>query len=715
MIIKEVIIENFLCYYDVKTFHFSSGLNVILGENGEGKTKFFEALEFLFQYNPQKSEQFVSAKKLAEIVSGESFRVAVTLTTEQSDGYTKTVSRQFTVTKKEEGNFECSRVSLEGIVQSPNGERELVDGTNLLEQIFPSTIRRYSMFKGESSLNIFDEKDALIILINTFSDARYYDKYKDKGTYLQSEAEKAVDANTRLATKNKAEYDRLEANIKRLEGDLAKARTHLNATKDQIEKTQLNIEDAESYVSNAEALETVNKRIADSDSKIQAAQSRIDEDFTMSLLDKKWILLGYEAVHKEFAQKINALSIEKRKLQSKYDTEIGIKIGEEKARIKMLNDAIPLPITVPSRAVMEEMLQDELCKVCNRPAPKESEAYEFMLKRLEEYLRSQQPEKEIEVEIEPLFKHDYTSKLLTMSATHEDSLAAVRSIRQTIQDLFEFNEARRAEVNRFTALREKEIEERERILGSSDKGETSLNNVMKNYKYWQRSLVDLLRKEKDYENDIANIGAELKGIREKKDAIDTENANNFLIKTRDILRDVCTIFTQTRERKFSEFIRLLQTKSNDFFQKINVNAFTGEIIFTYRSSQQKVDIELQENGRKLHRPNQSLLTSMHLAILFAISELASERHEEGYPMIFDAPTSSFGETKTAAFLNILSNSSNQIILLLKDFIVQNKATNSLEIKPEFNNVRRSKAMMVKLERPFDSKDLTTINSQVINL
>jgi DNA sulfur modification protein DndD len=44
---------------------------------------------------------------------------------------------------------------------------------------------------------------------------------------------------------------------------------------------------------------------------------------------------------------------------------------------------------------------------------------------------------------------------------------------------------------------------------------------------------------------------------------------------------------------------------------------------------------------------------MHISILFAISELASENREESYPMIFDAPTSSFGETKSAEFLNLI--------------------------------------------------------------
>jgi len=124
---------------------------------------------------------------------------------------------------------------------------------------------------------------------------------------------------------------------------------------------------------------------------------------------------------------------------------------------------------------------------------------------------------------------------------------------------------------------------------------------------------------------------------------------------------------------------------------------------------------LQEDGRTFYKPNQSLETSMYIAILFAISELASEIKEENFPMIFDAPTSSFGENKTAQFLNLIFETKNQKILLIKDFLQTDKATKTLSIKKEFESVRRNKAFWVKLERPFDANNLKTINTQVITL
>ena len=47
MIIKKIVITNFRSYYGENTFELSKGLTLIIGGNGDGKTTFFEALEWL--------------------------------------------------------------------------------------------------------------------------------------------------------------------------------------------------------------------------------------------------------------------------------------------------------------------------------------------------------------------------------------------------------------------------------------------------------------------------------------------------------------------------------------------------------------------------------------------------------------------------------------------------------------------------------------------
>ncbi|GGD13609.1 AAA family ATPase [Hyunsoonleella pacifica] len=716
MIIRKIEIDNYLCYYDTNPFVLSEGLNIILGENGEGKTKFFEAVDWLFNGENEDLELLVSAKKLSETETGESFRVRVSMTVEQY-GDNKIITRSFVARKEKENQCSTSSFMIEGIEENNLGERSQVDGATLLDRIFPFQIRKYSMFKGEADLNIFESDNALVNLINLFSEAKHYDKYSEKGTFLREKAEKAVEDSAKLDKKNANLYKKLEGEISLLQKEKAKYEVHLNSTDEEIRKIEGNLQSAASHVKNADALETLNKRIKEIEQNISSLNGQIDENYTTSLFDENWILVNFEPYHKEFAKKVSKHSIRRRELQSEFDKEKGIKLGEKKAKADLLNNAVPLPTGVPSKAHMEEMLKDEICKVCNREAKKGSDAYEFMMERLKTYLESQVVDETEDEEDEPLFKLDYTNRLENLSISHEDNLKNLRSIRTKIKELFEFNSDRKKEIEELNEQLEKEKLERERILGNSSIAEEKLIDVLKNYNAWQDDLKNRNRDQLRYTSEYEKIEAQLKIKKEEKDKIDTDSANSFLIKTRNILRDIETIFLDTKEKKFDEFIEKLQSKSNTFFKKINIDAFTGTIVFIRRNkiSRTIVEVELQEDGRVFYKPNQSLLTSMHISILFAISELATETKEENFPMIFDAPTSSFGENKTAQFLNLIFETENQKILLIKDFLNTDKTTKALSIKKEFESVRRNKAFWVKLERPFDPNNLKTINSQVITL
>lgn len=717
MIVKKISIQNYLCYYDVNNFDLSDGLNIILGENGEGKTKFFEALDWLFDGSNDELDLLVSAKALEETAVGESFAVKVSITVEQNDEK-KIITKSFLAKKKKDNECSTSNYMLEGVEENKSGERVQVDGKNLLERIFPFQIRKYSMFKGESDLDIFKSEEALTNLINLFSDAKHYDKYSEKGTFLRDKSERAVEESSKADKKNESLYKKLESEIQQLENEKHRCTIHLTSTENEIKKLEGNIQAAGSYVKNAAALDTINARIKNIDGKISNLYGKIDEKYTTSLFDQNWIAVNFESIHHEFAEKVKYLSTERRKQQSEFDKQKGIKEGEAKAKAELLNNNIPLPIGIPSKAHMEEMLEAQLCKVCNREAPKGSEPYNFMMKRLKQYLTSQAHKEEEKSEPEEqLYKNDYTNRLVNMSVSHEDNLKNLRGVRTTIKELFEFNDARKKDIEELNEQLEKEKLERAKILGNSSIAEEKLIDVLKNYNVWQDDLKYRSKEHDDYAAKLKIAVADLKTKRDEKDKIDLKSANQFLIKTRAILRDIEAIFKETKEMKFDEFIGKLQAKSNNYFNRINVNSFTGKISFSKRTSGSKtiVDIELQEDGRTFYKPNQSLLTSMHISILFAISELASETREDEYPMIFDAPTSSFGENKSAEFLNLIYETHNQKILLIKDFLVADKKADTLSIKKEFDNVKRNKAFWVKLERPFDPQNLKTINTQVITL
>jgi DNA sulfur modification protein DndD len=714
MIIKKVTIENFLCYYGIKEFNFSKGLNIILGENGEGKTKFFDAIEWLLNTSYSTDEStLVSKKALSEIDKGESFQVSVKLTCEHEDE-TVFITRQFKVTKVNDDQTETTKSVLEGIKESRTGERDIVDGKHWLDIVFPPEIRRYSMFKGESSLNILKQDSSLLNLINLFSDARSYEKYASKIEFLREEAEKEVSENTRLNTKKKVEYEALEKQItfaqqkkSQLEEQLERLEQNTNAT------TEL-VKEAEKYVINANALDTINKRIDILTERKQKNDAKIEENYTTSLLDDFWILMHFEPIHNEFSKKIQQAEIEKRQIQQAFDISKGETKGRRTLQAKLMNNSSPLPVGVPSKATMEEMLKDEICKVCNREAKEGTEAYLYMQNNLKQFLMSLEPEKNVE-EDEVLFKNNYLKSLVNLATNHDTSILKFRSVIPDIQDKFEFNKSREEDSLNIQEQIDREKLERTKILGDSSLGEERLLDVIKNYNQWQTDIRNANRSKDTLEYQYKQACEILDSKIDQRDKIGEQSANNFLIKKRDLLKDIEKIFKETKERKFDEFLKKLEDKSNEILAKINVDAFLGKIIFIKKRSTSNhagINVELvQSDGTPFIAPNQSLETSMHIAVLFAISDLAAGKRLEEYPLIFDAPTSSFGESKTSTFLNLLHNNSNQKILLLKDFIVKNN-DNKLSIKKEFDLVKRNKAFWVRLERPFDNGKLSTINTLV---
>jgi DNA sulfur modification protein DndD len=180
-------------------------------------------------------------------------------------------------------------------------------------------------------------------------------------------------------------------------------------------------------------------------------------------------------------------------------------------------------------------------------------------------LEAQNPKK-VE-EIEQLFTNDYISGLVTLLNLHNDKLIELRSVPENIKDLFEFNQKRKSEIEELNEKLEQEKEERIKILGNSTGTEESLSNVLKNYNGWQEDKKQVTKRRDTYKDKVAAFTVEIEELEKKKDAIDLESANSFLVKSRDLIRDIELIFEETKEARFDEFLTLLQDKSNEYFEK----------------------------------------------------------------------------------------------------------------------------------------------------
>ena len=81
MIIQRIEIDNFRSYYKSNAFELENGLNLIIGSNGDGKTTFYEALEWLFRTDGtnKMDSKFISKKRIEELFANESDDVRVAM------------------------------------------------------------------------------------------------------------------------------------------------------------------------------------------------------------------------------------------------------------------------------------------------------------------------------------------------------------------------------------------------------------------------------------------------------------------------------------------------------------------------------------------------------------------------------------------------------------------------------------------------------------
>ena len=181
-------------------------------------------------------------------------------------------------------------------------------------------------------------------------------------------------------------------------------------------------------------------------------------------------------------------------------------------------------------------------------------------------------------------------------------------------------------------------------------------------------------------------------------------------------RHFCNAVESTEESTTEELLRNLSKNANVFLSQLNVDDFTGVIRIYMHSGNLAIDLQ-DRNGKIITNPNTSLLTTMHISILLAISELTKDSRKTEYPLIFDAPTSSFDEGKDKSFYDCLNaNIDKQCIVVTKSFLYKDAKSGEYVIDHEaLKKLNCKKFRIRKLSDGFDKLDIATIDTQVTEI
>ena len=724
MIIRRIEIENFRSYYgNENNFEFGDGLTLILGDNGDGKSTFFEALQWLLDISKtddvQKSQALdnFSEMKKSKLEIGETAKLRVKMDFEH-DGR-KSVEKMFVITKIGEDNFSVSDIKFKGKEDTDEG-RLSPDGRRLVARCFDAEMQHFSMFKGESRLDVLDGPEALKMLVDKYSDIKYFNELVSLTSSFENSAAKAFSRESKNDEKTRSEAITLDNELTKLSGEIQGISKDLRELSSTVKSYETMLKDLEQNQDTRDRYNELSQTLEGKKANATILKASIDKvNLNTSLLDQYWIMCAFPDILSAFKDKCAQLRREKERLHDEFILERGKEQGEldalKKENEALLNDDANLPWYIPDDNYMKEMIRVHRCKVCNTPAPEGSEAYRFMVNKLEEYKkhineRARIKEEQVKLSKKQLFTEEYIDEINVLAnRLSGPEEAFISGIANDINDRLEVVSRKSEELSQV----KKEIEEIEEDISRLliQAGNIS-EEMMKKSNSDERNM---FRKKGEAELEIKDLELLLKEklarqdeVKEKMDNLKPGNSLSRLYqKVHFAFDQIAKASMRAKERNLSNFLNALREGANLYMDRLSTKDFHGEVNLFYKKDREEAGIRLKSsNGTYIKNPSDSQKTVMYISILFAVSDFAYKKTDEEYPLIFDAATSSFGDAKEEDFYNIINDVNKQCIVITKDFITGGKV--------RMNDVDKLTCRVYRIKKAegFNNSDLSTVRTLV---
>lgn len=708
MIIQKIEIQNFRSYYRLNTFELTNGLNLIIGSNGDGKTTFYEALEWLFRTDDtnKMDSKLISKKRQEEMSPSESDQVLVAMTYDHN-GHTKIIEKTFRFTKSFDEEVSMSNFTF-SLIEKDGPERIVKEGKMFDYDLAPE-LRQYLMFKGESNLDVFQTSNALKQLVDTFSDVKDFEAYFSFMKVATKNADQARDNAQRLDKTNLSRITALNRKIELENATLHEIETEIAEKENTVEDCDNLLQSIKQSEEASKMLVTINRRIEMLTTKRDQARSKIRENYTIDLLDNMWILMGFGDIAEEYSAKVNDYDKKRRKIEKDYL----IAQSADKVIKKMQTNFTPLPVHIPGQKIMQEMLDEEVCKICGRPAAKHSEAWEYMFHRLEEYKKSLIANDDDE--IEPCYQNNYIVELQKRDTTLNDNLAELTRLRHRISEVLASNNKFHNEVKKIEANIEDEYTQKKRLLAQSDGlSEEQLLASFENINNWfnqkdkAKNRVAVLKQQReDHREQLEEAKNELNKL-----AVGT--SAKLYARIALMMNHISNAFESAKDRNKKNLLHSIEDEANMFLESMNTNDFKGTIRIIEKANGQGEAILMNNDDTRIFNPNTALRTTYLMSVLFAISKLQGIKDKAEYPLLFDAPTSSFTEAKESEFFNVISGLNKQVIIVTKSFLKESSDGNVIVDYEKIKGINGS-IFRIEKKKPFDDKKLGTIQTEITKI
>jgi len=705
-----------MCYYDHKPFEFADGLNIILGHNGDGKSTIFTAFNWIFdQYSQLELSEVYSKKKYSEILENESFDVYVEcIVTQYNEEYK--ITKSFTVTKNA-NNTNISHTKEEIWRKDLSTGEKSLDGrtiAKLSQQVFPEAFRNFSMFETETDALKIVEGEKLAELVKNFSNAKHYEKLDDVLEIFEKRADKQF---RREATADQAAQDKFDDIDRKIEVTTVEIKNLKKRVEEDENGRDFYTEKINELLKNAtisDDYKKIEEQIDKLTIEINKARSenKSRNRFTDKIFDNFYLLNGFDKIISAFSDKVNNFRQEKNRI----DNEERNKFAVEKLQLE--NGATPFPPGFPSLDILNEILKDNICKICS--AELEDSSKEYINKSIKLYEESKKKEKQLEMPM--IFPNNFIDEFQIIDRTIQ--LKPEKYASDRITEEIEFGIKRITENNNQITennnkISDLEIEKKDLLHKIPNISENELKNIRLKHEEYSKEKDILVGKIGENETKLDSKKAYLEELNiTQRNTYSQFKESDFKRSTVEVLSMLSKIAKSVKQDEYKKFLEILSERASKYLKQINVGEITGKIEL-YRKNDKEVTYKsLNEDNsvRSSLEDSGALQISKPLSILFAIADIASETADnETYPMIFDAPTGRFSPDREQEFFKVLKSTNKQRIVVTLRFLGADKTNTPFVNKDLFQNIEKDKAFFIKRVRPFEIDKPETINTEIESL
>ena len=681
MIIKSISIENFQSYYGEQTIEFSKGLNLVIGKGGKGKSKLFNAFYWVLfgkiyitdvgwcdtdglpqtSKGAMKRHEFINMKALCDAEEGAIVTAGVRLVLEDDLGEEYIIERSVAAVRKKGSDWKDSFSwdvkpnNIKVSYDSPTGTTVKVSyqADDIISRLFPSEIRNYIWFQGESleSLIDFRDKKTLESAVQHISYYPFYQKLSEIISKSKVKIDRMEDKAIREANKNNAEAEAAIMRKQHLSETIRIEKKKRDDLQGKIDAVDAALADEETKLQGLASYTGLVRSYTECENAIAALNKEIfaEDDYQRAQLQYLWILNGCEPLLKKGKHII-----------SNYTTE-QFTAPERKY------------IDNPSRAKLEEIIKSKQCFVCGSHVEEGNEQYEWIMNRIkeqdaffkemEEYMHNRDAAAKFSMLVGRI--QDYPDEII-------NALSMIREQYRKSAEKIEAKMALRKAKNEEKRGYDEEIAEIRRRYDIDPVKQADSASLIRSNMNVSRSHREELKKQWDRVNEgIKGYEADYEKASEEAEKYGTGTSGTHKIEETQwkyistFLEDICK---RVQENAREELLVKIEKRANEFYSK-----------FTEHDTGYKGDVKIEKDYTIEFDPglNTSHEDRKKMSIINALLSLNQEAMGIYYPFISDAPTSNFDPETTHKYLLGIKDIFGQTIIMTKDVEIAGQAYNDL--------------------------------------